>query len=94
MYDVLLVDIVAERLVHWGGVDNLVHVEHSVGIPALFHLSHEFVDFLSVDKGYELAAQPSVAVLAAEAPAVLAHQHGDLLGYLAEQMSIGGFFHV
>ena len=85
---ILLVDVVAQALVHGRCVDNFVHVEHSVRVPALLYLSHEFIDRLPVDHGYEFAAEAAVAVFAAEASTVFANQQGCLFRHLAEKLAV------
>ena len=91
---ILLSNIIAQRGVHRRRVDNLVHVEHTVRVPALLHLPHQFVGFLPVDHWDKLATKASVAVFAAEATAVFAHQQGCIFGHLTEELAVAGLFDV
>ena len=83
--DIRLTNLETEPLIHSGRIDYLVHIEHIVRIPAPFDLLHQGIAPGTVHQGYEFAAEAAVAVLAAEAAAVLAHQLGSLLGHGTEQ---------
>ena len=82
-----LILVEAQHAVHGQRVYYLVQVEQAVGVPALLYLAHQFIGLLTVLQADELTAQTTVAVLAADAAAVLLHQQGGLGGDVAEQFA-------
>ena len=85
LYGVWLSGLETEPFIHAGSIDDLVHIERVIRIPAALDLLHETVAFLAVHQGDELATEAAVAVLAAETAAVLTHQRGSLLGHGTEK---------
>ena len=85
LYHILLSLVEAQHAVHGQRVYNLMSVQQIFRIPAMLHLPHQLVSLLPIEQRDELAAQPSVAMFAADAAPVFLHQEGSLVGNLAEQ---------
>src|ERR1035438_2799994 len=77
---------IAQHRVHRGRVHDLARVEDALGIPTGLDLPKEPVILFPYHLPDELAAQPSVAMFAAERAFVFFYQGGDLLCDGAEQL--------
>ena len=83
--DIALVHLEPKAFVHRRRVHDLVPVENALGIPAALDFPQKGIDLGSVHQRDELAAEAAVAMLAAQAPFVLAHQGRRFTGDRTEQ---------
>ena len=81
----LLARLVPEHGIHRRGIDDLAGVENILRVPGSFNLPHELVILFADHLRDELAAKPTVAVLAAEGAAVFLDEGGYFDGDGAEE---------
>ena len=80
----MLPNLKAQHAVHRQGVDNLVQVKDLQRIPTLFEVLHQCIDFITIKQLYELTAQTTVAMFAAERAFVFLDQQSGLIGHFSE----------
>ena len=72
--------------IHRGRVDDLAGVEDTLRVERPLHTNEEVVAGLTHHRPDELAAEPAVAVLAAQGAAVFLHERRDVGGHVAKHL--------
>ena len=71
-----------------------MHIENTIRVPTLLHLTHKVVHLLSINQGDKLTPKAPIAMFPTKTALIFAYQTSCFLRHLTEKLSVFRLFYV